>query len=446
MSTVTLRNAILEARAALTGATAVTDLVPERNITFGNSPQKDTMPRIVIEVSSAEYDATFTQSRKVQTFTVEYAVYSDSVDTCTAIMDEVRLALDGYTSSAFAVRVTDESFQAEVDNVLLGVVVSTFQDAAGVPGYNPTVGSQLTDALAEVAAWEAELGSDLATYQATPAKIAYPNIIHMDDPDDVGVETWGPNGYQGTLDSGALSPGPSPSKIRHVAEVDTVADPTYLKTLVNNNEFGNKHRFTYDDGTEATEIYSTTPNVLNGVSAALGPLADGYTGSNPRYIIDHYTGLGWFRGLYSATSTDWYDSRGLYGFFSDLQDWVDKPSTFTYAGFSDWRRATGPEWTFGLGNVDWTSYMTGSDQSARDIYFPPLNQYSRGFGALLMLLGPTDINAQSTSADFNWFIPASQTNGGYLTGIVQSAFESQIAVGTNSTYAPLLVRRHYNNS
>lgn len=164
MSTVTLRNAILEARAALTGVTAVTDLVPARNITFGNSPQKDTMPRIVIEVSSAEYDATFTQSRKVQTFTVEYAVYSDSVDTCTAIMDEVRLALDSYTSSAFAVRVTDESFQAEVDNVLLGVVVSTFQDAVGAPGYDATLGTQLNDALADVAAWEAATGMTLTEF------------------------------------------------------------------------------------------------------------------------------------------------------------------------------------------------------------------------------------------------------------------------------------------
>ena len=135
---VTLRNAILEARAALTGATALTDLVPERNITFGNSPQKDRMPRIVIEVSSAEYAATFTQSRKVQTFTVEYAVYSKSVDTCTAIMDEVRQALDTYQSSDFAVRVTDESFQAEVDNILLGVVVATFTLLATATAYDPS--------------------------------------------------------------------------------------------------------------------------------------------------------------------------------------------------------------------------------------------------------------------------------------------------------------------
>lgn len=163
---VTLRNAILEARAALTGATALTDLVPERNITFGNSPQKDRMPRIVIEVSSAEYEATFTQSRKVQTFTVEYAVYSKSVDTCTAIMDEVRQALDTYQSSDFAVRVTDESFQAEVDNVLLGVVVATFQDAAGIPGFDTSAAETLIAVQEDLAQAQTDLAAAQASEQA----------------------------------------------------------------------------------------------------------------------------------------------------------------------------------------------------------------------------------------------------------------------------------------
>lgn len=163
---VTLRNAILEARAALTGATALTDLVPERSITFGNSPQKDLMPRIVIEVSSAEYEATFTQSRKVQTFTVEYAVYSKSVDTCTAIMDEVRQALDTYQSSDFSVRVTDESFQAEVDNVLLGVVVATFQDAHGIPGFDASAAETLAAVQEDLAQAQTDLAAAQASEQA----------------------------------------------------------------------------------------------------------------------------------------------------------------------------------------------------------------------------------------------------------------------------------------
>jgi head-tail adaptor len=293
-----------------------------------------------------------------------------------------------------------------------------------------------------------ELADYFEEQNTVAPRIAYPNIIHMDDPDDVGVETWGPNGYQAKLAAGALSPGLAPSNILHIAEVDTVNDPEYLKTLVNNNEFGNKHRFTYDDGTEATEVHSNNITTLDGGSLTVGPGADGYTGDNPRYIIDHYTGLGWFRctyGIINAASGDWWESRGIYDHYTDLQDLVDKPSTFTYGGFTDWRRPTGPEWTFGLGNVDWSNYMSGSDQSARDIYFPPLNQYVRGYGGLIMLLGPTDVNAENATAGFNWFMPATHTNGGYLTGIAQAALESVIAAGTGSTYSTLLCRRHYDN-
>lgn len=288
--------------------------------------------------------------------------------------------------------------------------------------------------------------ADYYTAQNTVApQIAYPNIIHMDDKDDVGVETWGPNGYQAMLSSGALSPGPAPSNILHIAEVDTAADPQYLKTLVNNNEFGNKHRFTYDDGTEATEMYTNNPLVADGGNVSVGPGLDGYTGDNPRYIIDHYTGLGWYRSDYSHNLSTWYEARGLYGFYTSLQDWVDKPSTFTYAGFSDWRRPTGPEWLFSLGTVDWSSYMTGNDQSDRDIYFPPLNQFIRGYGGLVMLLGPADVSNESTTADFNWFFPVSQTNGGILTGVSQAGMESQITNQNNSTYTTFMCRRHYDN-
>jgi len=388
-------------------------------------------------------------------------VYSKSVDTCTAIMDEVRQALDTYQSSDFAVRVTDESFQAEVDNVLLGVVVATFQDAAGIPGFDTSAAETLVavqedlaaaqaDLAAETAAWEAAVGLTLAEYEALPTpRIAYPNILHVDDNDDVGVETWGPNGYQAMLSDGTLSPGPAPSNILHVSEVDTANDSEYLRTLVNNNEFGNKRRFTYDDGTEAFEYYSSTLAVSDGTHPLVGPLADGYTGSNPRYIIDHYTGLGWYRSSYSVTnaaSGDWYESRGMYDHYTDMQDWVDKPSTLTYGGFTDWRRPSLQEWLFSLGNVDWTGYVTGNDASARDIYFPPLNMYTRGYGAVMMLLGPTDLKNDSVNSDFNWYIPASQTNGGYITGIAQSKMEEKIDVENYSNYAPILCRRHYSNS
>lgn len=126
-----IRDVVLTARSILTGDAALTALVPAAKITFGNSPQKDAKPRIVIEVARTEYAPTFYDDSKVRTYTVEYAVYSDSVDECTNIMDAVRGAVAANQVEPnpldFDIRLIDESLQAEVDGVLLGVVSATFQ-------------------------------------------------------------------------------------------------------------------------------------------------------------------------------------------------------------------------------------------------------------------------------------------------------------------------------
>ena len=125
----TLRNAILEARQALTDYADLTQLVPEGQITFGNSPQKDVMPRIVIEVAGVDYEPTFYNDREQKIYIINYAVFSTQVDQCTQILDELRLALDAYTSQQFETRITDETFSATVDGVLVGVVEATFTNS-----------------------------------------------------------------------------------------------------------------------------------------------------------------------------------------------------------------------------------------------------------------------------------------------------------------------------
>lgn len=127
----TLRQAIIDARNALVNYTPLTDLISADKITFGNSPQKDAMPRIVLEVSGVEYQPTFDEARKVQVFQMDFGVYSKTVDQCTAIMDEVRYALEAYTSADFSIRLVDETFQADVDNNLFGVIFAEFTDAVG---------------------------------------------------------------------------------------------------------------------------------------------------------------------------------------------------------------------------------------------------------------------------------------------------------------------------
>ena len=109
----------------------VTEVVPAQRISYGNSPQKQQKPRIVLEVSGTTYTPTFDDDRKVKTFTVDYAVYSDSVAQCTDVMERIQTVIRQHevpsNGLGFDVRLTDETLQAEVDGVLVGVVQATFQ-------------------------------------------------------------------------------------------------------------------------------------------------------------------------------------------------------------------------------------------------------------------------------------------------------------------------------
>ena len=109
----------------------VPDVVPAQRITYGNSPQKQQKPRIVLEVAGTTYTPTFDDDRKVKTFTVDYAVYSDSVAQCTDVMARIQTVIRQHevpsNGLGFDVRLTDETLQAEVDGVLVGVVQATFQ-------------------------------------------------------------------------------------------------------------------------------------------------------------------------------------------------------------------------------------------------------------------------------------------------------------------------------
>lgn len=451
---VTLRNAILEARAALTSHADLTALVPVAQITYGNSPQKDVMPRIVIEASGTEYDATFMASRKVQTFTLDYAVYSNSVDECTNIMDKMRDALDIYDSSEFSIRVTDESFQAEVDGTLVGVVVATFQDADGAPGFGAglsaindlvTVQAALDAAQAELAAetaqWEAATGGTYEEYIALPApEIYYLRPNHKEESESNINASAYPNGYTAKLEAGELNPA-APTRISHVAAIDYSAD-NLSKTLLNNNEFGNKHRFTYDDGTEATEMYASSESAYD-----LNATTDGYLGSNPDYIIDHYTGLGWIRArwdsTYATANNEPWHSRYLdnaLGTTPEAQ--LAAVANATIAGYSDWRLATLQEFHFTAGGPTDTSSpftTTAGVDTELDMYLPMLNQYARGIGAAMHLLGPVD-STLGTTAAVSWPYFKTNSSQGLLT---QAQYEERADGSISWSGNVQLVRRHY---
>ena len=472
---VTLRDAIKEARAAMLASSAVTSLVGDLKITFGNSRQADVNPRIVIEVSGAEYTPTFLQSRKVQTFTVEYACYSESVDECTQIMDAVREALDTYTSSDFAVRVADESFQADVDNTLLGVVVATFQDTTGIPGFDAGGAEALINAQEDLAAaeqdladaqqaladeqantatavsdavsaetdqWEAAVGMTLAEYQALPpADIYYQRPLHKREHEEEISAANFPHGYAAAYDAGLLNPEP-PAVISHVARVDPT--DTLGKTLINPNVFGNTHRYTYDDGTEATETNST------GRSGVLftATNVDGYTGPNPQYIIDHYTGLGWYRSyVNSADATannEWWNNKEFNTALAttDRKEYFAEVANITTQGYSDWRPATMQEYLFTYGGpTDPINIYAGNTglNTDLDVYIPMISIGHRNSGSNFIFNGPID------RANYSYGVE------GYLRSATNSALVGDASVANMDSYVSttafkaqfLLVRNHF---
>ena len=126
-----IKDVVKAARLILTEDGDVTDLVPESKISFGNSPQKAVKPRIVIEVSGTTYSPTFYNDREAKTYTIDYAIYSNSVGQCATIMETVQAAIASYPQPSvqvpWTIRLVDETFQAEVDGVLVGVVSATFQ-------------------------------------------------------------------------------------------------------------------------------------------------------------------------------------------------------------------------------------------------------------------------------------------------------------------------------
>jgi len=76
-------------------------------------------------------------------------------------------------------------------------------------------------------------------------------------------------------------------------------------TLVDNNAFGNKNRFTDDFG---TQVYANA------------------------YVIDHLTGLAYSQSFFGDGSSTW-DSA------------IDNSSSSSFNGFTDWRCANFSEWT-----------------------------------------------------------------------------------------------------
>lgn len=120
--------------------------------------------------------------------------------------------------------------------------------------------------------------------------------------------------------------------------------------LMSNNAFGNKFRFTNDVGEQFVESFAESGT---------------NTSSNPRYCIDHLTGLAWY-------VEDAYNDA----VHRTLEQAITHANNFSYAGFSDWRLADIGEYLNSVNYNDWTNSYPGT-------YAPFVDPNIRNYGGSL---------------------------------------------------------------
>lgn len=86
------------------------------------------MPGITITLGNVDYEPTTTDYSAATTYRVDVTVFGRSGDETTAIHDKIKDAFVAANSSNFDVRVFDERYFVDVDNVHQGFVSATWKN------------------------------------------------------------------------------------------------------------------------------------------------------------------------------------------------------------------------------------------------------------------------------------------------------------------------------
>jgi hypothetical protein len=108
---------IPEARRIVVQDTGVTSLVPASKISFSQRPQGDTLPGIILNMGTVEYEPVFENSAIKTVYRVDYLSYDDSAQTTAAIHEAVKAAVLAFSSFNFHIRLFDESYFVDVDMI-----------------------------------------------------------------------------------------------------------------------------------------------------------------------------------------------------------------------------------------------------------------------------------------------------------------------------------------
>lgn len=189
-------------------------------------------------------------------------------------------------------------------------------------------------------------GGSYTCLEATPkVGIFYQRVIPWDQNDSSidGLVYW--HITQGTYN---YTPPTNPKYIALLPNNYSGNDTNAL--LFQQNAFDNYYRFTNDVGEQFVESFAESGS---------------NTSSNPRYCIDHFTGLGWY-------VQDAYNDQ-VSRTIGDAATYVN---SFSYGGYSDWRLADTAEYLNAVNYNDWTNSYNG-------VYAPFVDPLIRNYGGAL---------------------------------------------------------------
>lgn len=134
-----MRTLLQQVRSALTSYQPLTDLVSAEKITFARRPQRDQLPGITMSLGNVVYDETKQSEIAAISYRVDVIIYGRSADETTEIHDAIKLAFLNASSNTFLIRLLDERYFVDADDIHSGYVSARWQLASGLTANTPTM-------------------------------------------------------------------------------------------------------------------------------------------------------------------------------------------------------------------------------------------------------------------------------------------------------------------
>jgi hypothetical protein len=134
-----MRTLLQQVRSALTSYQPLTDLVSAEKITFARRPQRDELPGITMSLGNVVYDETKQSEVAAISYRVDVIIYGRSADETTEIHDAIKMAFLNASSSTFLIRLMDERYFVDADDIHSGYVSARWQIASGLTADSPTL-------------------------------------------------------------------------------------------------------------------------------------------------------------------------------------------------------------------------------------------------------------------------------------------------------------------